>query len=149
MEEEYNYDGELEYEGEYKNGKRNGYGKDYYGDNIIFFEGEYKDGKRNGYGKEYDRYSNLIFEGEFLNDKYWNGILIYRYINKKIIFKGEYKNGKIWNGKGYKIYNNEIDFEIINGNGIYKKYDTSTYHLRFKTHRKFNQWIIKWIYKRI
>ena len=92
------------FEGEYKNGKKNGYGKKYsYNVGSLLFEGEYKNGKRNGYGKEYDRYSNLIFEGEFLNDKYWNGILIYRYINKKIIFKGEYKNGKIWNGKGYKI----------------------------------------------
>ena len=30
--------------------------------------------------------------------------------------------GKIWNGKGYKTYNNEIDYEIINGNGYYKEY---------------------------
>ena len=73
---------------------------------------------------------NLIFEGEFLNNEKWNGILFYRYINKKILFKGEYKNGKICNGTGYKIYNNEIDFEIINGNGIYKKYHELTGYLK-------------------
>ena len=130
---EYGMDHKI-YEGEYKNGKRNGYGKKYNYSGSLSFEGEYKNGKRNGYGKEYDYYSNLIFEGEFLNDKYWNGILIYRYYNKKIIFKGEYKNGKIWNGKGYKTYNDktyndEIDFEIINGNGIYKKFHLLTYNL--------------------
>ena len=117
---------EISFEGEYKNGKKNGYGKKYNFSNLLIYEGEYKDDKRNGYGKEYVPYPNLVFEGEFFNDKKWNGILIYRYGNKKILFKGEYKNGKIWNGKGYKIYNNEIDFEIINGNGIYKKYDKSS-----------------------
>ena len=43
----------LIFEGEYKNGKRNGKGKEY--DNDIFvFEGEYLNGKRHGKGKEYE-----------------------------------------------------------------------------------------------
>ena len=40
------------FEGEYKNGKRNGKGKEYSTDGDLIFEGEYKNGKRNGKGKE-------------------------------------------------------------------------------------------------
>ena len=33
----------------------------------MIFEGEYKDGKRNGYGKEYMNPENkILFEGEYL-----------------------------------------------------------------------------------
>ena len=46
---EYNYDGDLIFEGEYLNGKRNGKGKEYdYYDGKLIFEGEYLNGKRKG-----------------------------------------------------------------------------------------------------
>jgi len=45
---------------------RNGKGKDYDEDGYLKFEGEYKNGKPNGKGKEY-RYSELKFEGEYLD----------------------------------------------------------------------------------
>ena len=88
------------------NGKRNGKGKEY---NIIghkiIFEGEYLNGKRNGEGKQYD------YDGD------------------KIEFEGEYKNGKRWNGKGY--YNNNIVYELKNGNGYVKEYNfMGDYHLK-------------------
>ena len=63
----------LLFEGEYLNGERNGKGKeyDYYGE--LIFEGEYKEGKRwNGKGKEYhwdDDYNEFEFIGEYLNGK--------------------------------------------------------------------------------
>ena len=63
----------LEFEGEYKNGKRNGKGKGKEYNTIdgkLEFEGEYKNGKRNGKGKEYDTIDGkLIFEGKYLNGK--------------------------------------------------------------------------------
>ena len=92
---EYDYNGILRYEGEYLNGERNGNGKEYYDDGKIKFEGEYLNGKRNGKGKEYDIRGNLIFEGEYLN-------------------------GKEWKGKRYK--DNQIKYELNNGNGIIKEY---------------------------
>ena len=52
-------------------------------------------------------------------------IAILRNITNKLKFFGEYKNGKIWNGKGYKINNDEIEYEIIDGNGKYKVYISS------------------------
>ena len=152
----YNPKGHLIFEGEYSNKKKNGKGKEYFFRKIIFegefkdgkkngigkeyfsffkglqYEGEYRDGKRNGKGKEYDVSSNLVFEGEFLNDKRWNGKAYSYYKNSKLLFEGEYKNGKIWNGKIYKINNNEIDCEIINGNGTYKNYDNLFGFLIFK-----------------
>ena len=38
---EYNYDDELEFEGEYLNGKRNGKGKEYYSNDKLLFEGNF------------------------------------------------------------------------------------------------------------
>ena len=46
------------------NGKVKEYGDD---DGNLEFEGEYLNGKRNGKGKEYDTLGNLKFEGEYLN----------------------------------------------------------------------------------
>ena len=64
---EYNNDGNLQFEGEYLNGKRNGKGKEYYHGKLIF-EGEYLNGKKwNGKGKIYDFFDILRFECEYLN----------------------------------------------------------------------------------
>ena len=50
---EYDYNGKLEFEGEYLNGERNGKGKEYYKNGELIFEGEYLNGKKwNGKGKE-------------------------------------------------------------------------------------------------
>ena len=83
------FNGKLIFEGEYKNEKRNGKGKEYdYYTKKIIFDGEYIDNKRNGIGKEYDK----------------NGVLR---------FKGEFKEGKKWNGKGYNN-KGKIDYIIKN-----------------------------------
>jgi len=72
---EYNQNGELEFEGEYLNGVRNGKGKEYNYKGEIEYEGEFLNGKRHGKGKEYNYYyyRKLIFEGEFLNGERWCG----------------------------------------------------------------------------
>ena len=117
--------GELIFEGEYLNGKRNGKGKEYnyynYEDKLIF-EGEYLNGKRNGKGKEYDNYGKLIFEGEYLKGKKWNGK---GYDEGKIIY--ELKDGKGFI-RDYIRINSYRDLillgEYINGeaNGKMKEY---------------------------
>ena len=56
--------GNLFYEGEYLDGKRNGKGKEYELDGQLFFEGYYAKGERNGKGKEYDN-GELIYEGKY------------------------------------------------------------------------------------
>ena len=45
----------------------NGTVKEYYWNGNIQYEGEYKNGKRNGKGKIYDINGLLMFEGEFEN----------------------------------------------------------------------------------
>ena len=39
--------------------------------NNLVYQGEFKNGKRNGKGKEYDYFENIMFEGEYLNGKRW------------------------------------------------------------------------------
>ena len=89
-------DDKLIYEGEFLNGERHGYGKEFgylsiskYEDPSLLFEWEYFKGKRNGKGKEYyiknkiysvDKNSKIIlkYEGDFLNNKKWNGKVWYK-----------------------------------------------------------------------
>ena len=42
-------------------------GKEYYFNNNLEYEGEFLNGKRNGRGKEYNENGELIFEGEYIN----------------------------------------------------------------------------------
>ena len=62
------YGGELFFEGEYLNGKRNGKRKEYNFDGKLEFEGEYLINLR-WKGKQYDEEGNLKFEGKYLNEK--------------------------------------------------------------------------------
>ena len=106
---EYDNNGQLRYEGEYLNGKRNGKGKEYDYDGKLIFEGEYLNGKRNGKGKEYNL-GKLIFEGEYLYNHRRRGK---EYANDVLEFEGDYVFTK-WNGKGYDI-NGNIIYELNKG----------------------------------
>ena len=61
--------------------------------NKLIYEGEYKNGERNGNGKEYNYYGKLKYEGEYLIGKKWNG-KEYDDYNGKLKYEGEYLNGK-------------------------------------------------------
>jgi len=98
--------------------KKNGNGFEYDSEGNIIFVGKYKNWKKNGKGKEYFK-NKLIFEGNYLNGKR-NGLGIeYNFEGGK--FVGEFKNGVKWDGTGYDE-NNEIEYEIIDGNGMIKEY---------------------------
>ena len=97
----------LRFEGEYRNGKRNGKGNEYYPVGSLKFEGEYINGKRNGKGKEYhgcSRNDEIIFEGEYLNGKRFKGIGKEFWYDEddieSIYFEGEYLYGIKWNSRG-------------------------------------------------
>ena len=75
------------------NGLKNGKGKDYYSNGEIEFEGEYLNGKKWN-GKQYDKdKKNKIFE-----IKEGKGYLK-EYLDSDLIFEGEYvegiRNGKV------------------------------------------------------
>jgi len=93
--------------------------KNYYDNGDLIFEGEYLNGKRNGKGKEYNKNGKLIFEGEFKNNYRSKGK---EFVNEKLEFEGEYLFNKKWNGKGYDEKGNIID-ELKNGNGEVKEYN--------------------------
>ena len=110
----------LIFEGEYLNGKKNGKGKEYYENGKLKFEGEYLNGEKNGKGKEYDENGKIKYEGEYLDDeKNGNGKEYYR--NGKLMFEGEFVKDKKFSGKGYDC-NNNIIYELKDGNGLFKEY---------------------------
>ena len=133
----------FEFEGEFKNGEKNGKGKEYGYLERLTFEGEYLNGKKNGKGKIYDikreeyytcresestdyyEYEYLSFEGEFLNDKKNGKGTEYGYPKEKL-YEGEYLNG-LKNGKGKENTEdgNTYDGEFLNGvrNGKAKLYN--------------------------
>ena len=125
---EYNYLGNLLYEGEYKDGQRwNGKIYNCKGDIVL----ELKDGRGNG--KEYDFWNNLVYEGDFVygirhgtGKEFKVGKKIYEgeyYKGKKygkgkeynnfgrLIFKGEFNDEKYENGKLFEYYKDQLLFE--------------------------------------
>ena len=117
---EYDEYGNLFFEGEYKNGEKNGEGKEY-NNNVLIYEGKFSNGIRieNGKGKEYDSVTNkLIYDGNYLNGKrdgkgkiYFNGV---------VVFEGEFKNGKRLKGKQYEADGTIFEVEYYDDK-IYKK----------------------------
>ena len=109
---EYNDEGDLEFEGDYLNGKNHGKGKVFYCNGKLEFEIEFLNGKINGKGKEYYADNNIMFEGEYFNGFRYNG-------------KGYDKNNNVVyelkNGKGYAIEYNEYYKLIFEGEYLYGK----------------------------
>ena len=58
----YNEDGELEYEGQFKNDLRHGQGKSYYKNKYLDYDGQWKNDLRHGQGKDYYN-GQLIYDG--------------------------------------------------------------------------------------
>ena len=59
-------DGVLKFEGNYKNGKPNGYGKAYYPSGKLQYEGMWANGVYHGEGTLYSENSSVIYSGEWL-----------------------------------------------------------------------------------
>ena len=108
---EYNSNGDLIYEGEFLNGKRNGKGKEYYFYNRLTFEGEFLNDIK-WTGKGYDKSNNIIFE--LKNGKGF--VKEYDFDSLYLQYEGEYLYGKR-NGKGKEYWNDELRYEgeYLNG----------------------------------
>ena len=113
---EYDYFGNLLYDGEYLKGERHGEGKEYYYTNRgIRFDGQFKNGKR-WTGKGYDLNGVLIYEikgGKGHLKEYLNTI------DERLMYDGEYLNG-LKNGKGkeYNTSNRCLKYEGEFYNGV-------------------------------
>ena len=118
----------MTFEGEYKNGKKNGFVHEY------DFEGQYINGKRNGKGKEFD--GDIIeFEGEYLNGKRWKGKGKEIYEDEDNYeftvytqFKGVYLYGQKWNGIGE-------DGKVYYKNGF--KYNSKPIYRKKRKYKKY------------
>lgn len=62
-------DGILKFEGNYKDGKANGYGKTYFPSGRLQYEGMWADGRYYGEGTLYDESGNVIYNGEWINGR--------------------------------------------------------------------------------
>lgn len=70
------------------------------------YEGEWRKGKREGRGVEYYADGEKKYVGNFLNGKYsGNGTYYYKNGDKYV---GKYKNGMMNDARGYFIYNNNV-----------------------------------------
>ena len=102
-------------------GERNRKGKEYtIINNNLIFEGDYIDGKRTGYGKEYykEKFEGKMiikYEGKYLNGKR-NGKGVEYYNNGEIKFEGIYLFGQRYKGKGYDKFGKNI-YELEEGKG--------------------------------
>lgn len=85
---------QLNYEGNWKNGKYDGYGKEYEIDGFLRYEGNWKNGERYGYGRSYKKGKyGYSYEG------YWSNYQLNGYGKKydpdgQLIYVGEWKDGK-------------------------------------------------------
>ena len=71
---EYESNGDISFEGKFKNGKRwKGFGKEYYSLVRVQYKGEYLNGEKNINGIEFSPDGNIIFPWEYLHNKRWNG----------------------------------------------------------------------------
>ena len=111
------------YEGEFQNGKPNGFGKCFY-ENGNYYEGEFLEGVRHGKGIIYYKNGKIKYEGNFIRD-------ICEGQGKYIWENGEYYIGDFHNnlreGKGKEYYNDgtlqyDGDFLLNKYHGIGKFY---------------------------
>ena len=98
-----------EYEGDLKNGIKEGQGTEYYKNNKKRYEGSFKNGKHHGKGKEFYENGILKYEGEFNQDKY-DKIGIQYDENGQKIYEGDFKNGK-YHGKGKLFRKGKLIYE--------------------------------------
>ena len=119
----YNKNGIKLYEGDFINGKFEGYGKYIWEDGLNYI-GQWKNGLSHGKGTMYYPDGNIKYEGDWVNNKY-EGIGK-EFQKNGLYYIGQYKNGKL-NGKATEYYSNgKIRYEgdWVNdkpeGNGIFK-----------------------------
>jgi hypothetical protein len=120
--------GTLYYEGLIKNGKKNGFGKEYF-NKDEFYIGEFLDNKANGKGKYVDSSTETI--GIFKNG-FLNGYAEYFDKNNNFSYKGYWVDGFL-NGKGEiqflnnETYDGSLKDDKFHGFGVFTDYEGNLY----------------------
>ena len=115
------------FSGKYVNGQRKE-GKEYGYKGKLIYEGNYLNGKRNGFGIEYNLNGGK-FKGEFKNGNKWDGTgydkngeidyeiiegfgVIKEYYTGKLIYVGEYSRGeRHGNGREYDFLTGKLKYK--------------------------------------
>jgi hypothetical protein len=133
------YYGKEEYEGEFKNGLREGYGKYIYEDGS-FYIGEWKNGLKNGKGIIYYKNYTIKYEGNFLNGlfsgygKYINQDGSY-YIGEWLLNK-KYKEGTIYYKDNTIKYKGNFREDKFDGYGLYIEENGNYYEGNWENNKK-------------
>jgi hypothetical protein len=135
---------EDKYVGEYKNGKRHGYGKKSYA-NGATYDGYWANDFKNGHGK-YISFTGKVYVGEFKNNLFHGkGRYVYPSGN---CYTGEFSGGKM-HGVGTfsyasgKEYHGQYQHGIIQGKGRYKYPNGSYYEGYFSSGKYCGRGIFK------
>ena len=102
-----------EYKGGFKEGKKDGHGKEIY-INGEYYIGDFKNDFKNGKGKIFNKFNNIKIESEWVNNiAKDNKYIIEYYDNGNKKFEGEY-NGVNRNGEGKEYdYKEKLIFEGV------------------------------------
>lgn len=127
-------DNSINYDGEFLNGKWNGYGK-YFTSNQLSYEGFWKNSRRDGYGIDYGECgvrsgTRCVYKGTFNNDSFVEGEIIFndndKYLGKRNYFSQifKYTIGSEYGIGTYKFsngdtYTGQFKSCTMNGNGRY------------------------------
>jgi hypothetical protein len=130
---QYRYSNGDTYNGEWKNDNMHGHGVYRYSNGDIY-EGEYISGTMHGYGV-YKHADGAVYSGMYRNGR-MNGHGTYRAADGDV-FEGNYEEGK-WNGHGTYRYKNGAVFEgeyengSQNGHGIYRYVNGDVFEGEYK-----------------
>ncbi len=95
------------YSGRLEKGTLQGEGKLYDDEGVLSYEGQLKDGERNGSGKEY-RDGIMVYDGQFVSNLYsGNGK---QYIDGQLAYEGQFSNG-LFSGYGKRYAGNRLVYD--------------------------------------
>jgi antitoxin component YwqK of YwqJK toxin-antitoxin module len=115
---EYDKNTSISYTGSYYDDKKHGRGKEIF-NNVVICDGSYVDGLMHGYCQLYYNNNVLKYDGYMFKNKYHGSGRLYN-INGELIYDGEFSKG-VFHGIGlYKISNYEYHEYISDYKGNFK-----------------------------
>jgi hypothetical protein len=133
------------YEGEFRFGKPNGFGKLRFTDGTVY-EGEFMAGVRSGQGTQH-YYNGDVYKGQWADDQ-MNGQGEYRWANGAT-YQGNYVAG-LMHGQGVVVLANACSYEgkwrhgAANGAGVFTQPDGSRYIGKFKDNLRHGAGVLAW-----
>ena len=113
----------IKYEGQFQNGKYNGFGILYYSSGGKLLEAYWKDGQAHGYGTQYNENGNIKYQGKYCQGKFFAKGTLYHQNGQKF-FEGNFKEGES-DGYGISYSSDEkIEYEGYWSNGMKHGYGT-------------------------